>query len=232
MKTITNFGNWKVQGGKDVCVYWTNRETNDSQISIMDMEEVSLCRIRKETGFKLQATPQYTVQKENAEYINVTYETFKEAYEVAVKLMGDYPEGLPFDLSFFTEETEEQNNVEHEEVETEGDGTNMTFYNSIYDYVQDADLSYYEIADGTIREAPFIEEIKPVEDPDFVISSDAVEHEGKWYRKVNFGENEESWLLESALYETVFLVYTEEDHGHYVTDGRVYEIEEEANASF
>jgi len=108
--TTENFGNWKVQGGKDVCVYWTNRETNDSQVSIMNMKEVSLCRIRKETGFKLQATPQYSVQKENTEYINATYETYEDAYEVAVKLMKDHPEGLPFDLSFFalSEQTDKE----------------------------------------------------------------------------------------------------------------------------
>jgi len=107
----------------------------------------------------------------------------------------------------------------------------MTYYKSMYEYIEGADLSYYEIADGAIRETPFVEEIKPAEDPDFVISSDAVEHEGKWYRKVNFGESEESWLLESALYETVFLVYVEQSYGHYVTDGRVFETEEEAKAS-
>lgn len=107
----------------------------------------------------------------------------------------------------------------------------MTYYKSIYDYVQDADLSYYEIMDGKIRETPFVEEIKPAEDPDFMISSDSIEHEGKLYVHVNFGENEDSYILESELYETVFLVYTEQSHGHYVTDGRVYETEDEAKAS-
>ena len=109
--------------------------------------------------------------------------------------------------------------------------TNSTpkFYESMYDYVENADLSYYEISDGKMRKTPFTEEIKPANDPDFYIESEAKERCGKWYRKVNFGENEESWLLETALYDTVYLVYIEQSHGVYVAEnGRVYETEEEA----
>lgn len=111
-----------------------------------------------------------------------------------------------------------------------GESIEITFYESMYDYVQDADLSYYEIQDGTIRAAPFVEEIKPANDPGFTISSDAKEMCGEWYRKVDFGESGISYLLESALYDTVFLEYTEESNGHYVTTGRIYETEEEAKA--
>lgn len=107
----------------------------------------------------------------------------------------------------------------------------MKFYNSMYDYVQDADFSDYEIVDGTIRETPFVEEIKPFDNPDFVVSSDLMAHEGKWYTPVNFGENEDSYLLESALLDTVFIRFIEESYGHYVAEnGRVYETEEEAKA--
>ena len=39
------------------------------------------------------------------------------------------------------------------------------------------------------------------------------------YRKVNFGESDESYLLESALYDTLKIVYVEGDEpGHYVPE--------------
>lgn len=105
----------------------------------------------------------------------------------------------------------------------------QTFYDSMYGYVQGADFSDYEIADGEIRVTPFVDDIEPANDPDFVIGSESMEHEGKWYRKVNFGENEESYLLESALYDAVYLRYIETDYGHYVSEkGRAYETREEA----
>ncbi len=110
-----------------------------------------------------------------------------------------------------------------------GESIEIVFYESMHDYVNNADLSYYEIADGEIRETPFVEEIKPFDDPNFLIYPGSIEKDGKWYDHVNFGENETSYLLESELCETVFLVYTEESEGHYVTDGRVYETEKEAN---
>ncbi|MDD5605599.1 MAG: hypothetical protein PHX29_06840 [Dehalococcoidales bacterium] len=113
-----------------------------------------------------------------------------------------------------------------------GESIEIVFYESMYDYMKNADLSYYEIADGEIRETPFVEEIKPIDDQDFVIFSKGTKHDGDWYTEVNFGENEESWMLDNALNETVFLVYTEESEGHYVTDGRVYETEKEAKAHF
>lgn len=120
--------------------------------------------------------------------------------------------------------------TEEEKEPVEGSGNfNPVFYESMYDYVQNADLSYYEIMDGTIRETPFVEEIKPFEDPDFILVADVIEHEEKCYVHVNFGENETSYLLESALYDTVYLRYIEQSHGHYVAEnGRVYETEEDA----
>lgn len=112
-----------------------------------------------------------------------------------------------------------------------GESIEITFYESMYDYVQNADLSYYEIADGKIRETPFVEEIKPCDDPGFHLVADVMEHEGNWYVHVNFGENETSYLLESALYDTVYLRYIEQSYGVYVAEnGRVYETEEEAKA--
>jgi len=88
----------------------------------------------------------------------------------------------------------------HEAEQNETDEVNeqkevSKFYESMYEYVQDADLSYYEISDGTIRETLFVEEIKPIDDPDLILVADVIEHEEKCYVHVNFGENEDSYLL-------------------------------------
>lgn len=94
----------------------------------------------------------------------------------------------------------------------------MNFYDSMQEYVQDADFTHYEIT-GSERETPFEEEFKPVNDPDFFIESDCIIKDGKRYRKVNFGESDESYLLESALYDTLKMVYVEGDEpGHYVPE--------------
>ena len=114
-------------------------------------------------------------------------------------------------------------------IETKIESKDVKLYESIYDYVQDADLSYYEISGIVIREAPFIEEIKPADDPNFFIFSEEVEYKGNWYRKVNFGEKEESYLLKSEVYDTVYLIYIEREDGVYVPyNGCVVETREEA----
>jgi len=91
------------------------------------------------------------------------------------------------------------------------DGRNVRLYRSMYDYVEDADFGYYEIQDGKERETPFVEPIKPLEDSIFGIwINDDLKYEGNTYVRVNFGEDDsevESFLLESALDEEVFLIY-------------------------
>ena len=90
---------------------------------------------------------------------------------------------------------------------------NVNLYDSMYDYVNDADLSHYVISDGKVREVPFVEPIKPLDDSDFMVwIDDKITYEGNTYVKVNFGEDDsedygESFLLESALDEEVFLIY-------------------------
>jgi len=115
-------------------------------------------------------------------------------------------------------------------------GRNVNIYNSMFDYVNDADFSYYEISDGKERETPFIEAVKPVGDPNFSVwTDDKITYEGNTYVKVNFGEDDdpeeygESFLLESALDEEVFLIYTEKQKGipEYVPEtGQVFRTEE------
>ena len=90
---------------------------------------------------------------------------------------------------------------------------NVNIFGSMYDYVEDADFGYYEIQDGKVRKTPFVEPIKPLDDSDFMVwIDDKITYEGNTYVKVNFGEDDsedygESFLLESALDEEVFLIY-------------------------
>ena len=94
-------------------------------------------------------------------------------------------------------------------------GRNVNLFRSMYDYVEDADFGYYEIADGKVRETPFIEAVKPQGDSNFMIfADDQVQFGGLTYTKVNFGEDDseqESFLLDDALDEDVFLVYDKVD---------------------
>jgi hypothetical protein len=99
-------------------------------------------------------------------------------------------------------------------------GRNVNLYNSMFDYVNDADFSHYEISDGKERETTFIEAVKPIEDSNFSVwGDDEITYEGNTYVKVNFGEDDdpeefgESFLLESALDEEVFLIFTEKRKG-------------------
>ncbi len=120
-------------------------------------------------------------------------------------------------------------------------GRNVNLYNSMFDYVNEADFSYYEISDGKERETPFIEAVKPMEDSNFgVWIDDKITYEGNTYVKVNFGEDDdpeeygESFLLESALDEEVFMIYTEKQKGipaYVLATGQVFRTEELAKLS-
>ena len=120
------------------------------------------------------------------------------------------------------------------------DGRKVRLFDSMYDYVNDADLTHYIISDGKVREVPFVEHIKPYEDSDFMVwIEDKLEYEGLTYVKVNFGEDDseeygESFLLESALDEEVFMIFTEKEKGitEYVPlNNIIYETEELAYIS-
>lgn len=116
-------------------------------------------------------------------------------------------------------------------LKVEIEGKEVYLYETMYEYVQDADLSYYEIS-GCWREAPFVEEIYPIHDPSFLVKSDGVFYDGKFYKEVNFGEEGPSYLYEKALYEPVFLIYIEREEGVYVPfNGRVIETRDEAERS-
>ena len=93
-------------------------------------------------------------------------------------------------------------------------GRKVRLFDSMYDYVEDADFGYYETHDGNLRKAPFLEAVKPQDDSNFMIfADDTLEYEGLEYTRVNFGEDDDpdeygnSFLLTSALDEEVYLVY-------------------------
>ena len=119
------------------------------------------------------------------------------------------------------------------------DGRNVNLFESMFDYVEDAEFGYYETADGKIRETPFIEAVKPQESSDFMIfPEDQIQYGGKTYTKVNFGEyddeeNGESFLLDSALDEEVFLIYNNVggEEATYRANARCYRTEELAKLS-
>lgn len=120
-------------------------------------------------------------------------------------------------------------------------GRNVNLFDSMYDYVNDADLTNYEISDGKVRDVPFVEPIKPFDDSNFMIwIEDKITYEGSTYVKVNFGEDDdpeeygESFLLESALDEEVFMIYTEKEKEipvYVPLNNVIYETEELAKLS-
>jgi len=117
-----------------------------------------------------------------------------------------------------TTEAEAQNHIE------------PTYYDSMYEYVQDADISHYRMS-GIGDEEYRIEAFNPSDDPDFAINYDnTTEHDGKTYISVCWGEEESSALLESEIYMAqCYIVYRLDELAQtYVSDGTVYETREAA----
>lgn len=119
-------------------------------------------------------------------------------------------------------------------------GRTVNLFDSMYDFVNDADLTHYVISDGKVREVPFVEPIKPLEDSYFMVwVEDKITYECDTYVKVNFGEDDsedygESFLLESALDEDVYLIFTEKVPRipvYVPLNGIIYESEEAAELS-
>lgn len=115
------------------------------------------------------------------------------------------------------------------------DGRNVNLFGSMYDYVNDANLLHYRITNHNGNESEYVESIKPLEDSDFMVwADDKLEHEGSSYVKVNFGEDDsedygESFLLESALSEEVYMIFIRHPNGVYdPKDGHIFSNEEDA----
>jgi len=109
-----------------------------------------------------------------------------------------------------------------------------TYYDSMYEYVDGADISHYRCS--TAEDDPdeiMIAEFSPADDPDFAIDPDhTIEVDTVRYVPVCWGEDGLSLLREDALEEVCFVRYMYNPQTReYVSDGRVYETREEAEQS-
>jgi len=96
-------------------------------------------------------------------------------------------------------------------------------YNSIYEYVAGADISHY-ILSSERGEERFAFSFAPIDDEQFVVGEEI----GK-YTEVNWGENEKSYLLKSALYDEVWGIYEwNEIYSEYRAWSSIFETEVEA----
>jgi hypothetical protein len=109
-------------------------------------------------------------------------------------------------------------------------GRKVRLFDSMFDYVNDADFGNYEIQDGKIRKTPFAEGVKPVENTGFIVwPEDTLEYDGMTYVRVNFGEDDDpeeygnSFLLGSALNEEVFLIFNDKKEKLIWSDGETVE---------
>jgi hypothetical protein len=98
----------------------------------------------------------------------------------------------------------------HTTTETEAQNrTEPTLYDSMHDYVQDADISHYEHGNAD-KDAPeiLIEAFQPSDDDSFGIDwDDAITRTGVDYVRVSWGEPEKSYLRVSALYDLCYARY-------------------------
>ena len=109
-----------------------------------------------------------------------------------------------------------------------------TYYDSMYEYVQGADISHYRCS--TAEDDPdeiMIAEFSPADDSDFAIDPDhTIEVDTVRYVPVCWGEDGLSLLREDALEEVCFVRYMYNPLTHeYVSDGRAYETREHAEQS-
>ncbi len=104
------------------------------------------------------------------------------------------------------------------------------FYDSMYEYAKGADISHYEWTPCGDAPPVLASEFNPADDADVVIDYDApIEHKGKTYIPICWGENEPSAILETAIDEVCWVRYIPGNReGTYVSDGTVYPTEKAA----
>ena len=102
-----------------------------------------------------------------------------------------------------------------------------TFYDSMYEYCKDADISHYRLSVGQCDDDSVTSEFEPIDDPDVHLQiDDPIEHKGKTYIPICWGEEEESAILETAIDEECWVRYIPGNReGTYVSDGIVYPTE-------
>ena len=105
-----------------------------------------------------------------------------------------------------------------------------TFYDSMYDYAGDGAIGNYRLSvEQHDSDDVIVTEFAPIDDPDIAIEPDnPIEHDGKIYIPICWGEKEESAILETALDEKCWVRYIPGYGEKYVSDGTVYPTEKAA----
>jgi hypothetical protein len=111
----------------------------------------------------------------------------------------------------------------------DGNEEEVQLFENMFEYVDyyGSDISHYTI--GQDKEKEFIVDAECfVEDVDFVIG-DEIEYEGEKYIKVNWGEQENSYINEKRLYQTLYSIYRKTEEGEYQNfKSLIFSSEEEA----
>lgn len=113
---------------------------------------------------------------------------------------------------------------------------NKVFYDDIWEYVKDADISNYTVTGKSYKNniEYVIAKIDVSEDPTLFLGSyyNNINKDGKKYRSINWGESEKSYILESEIknnwgeFWTIYFV----NHEKYElnSNGVIFKNEEEA----
>ncbi len=111
----------------------------------------------------------------------------------------------------------ELNDIEHR----------TTFYESMYEYAKDANISHYKWTVWGDAPRVIALEFNPVDDADVTTDYGApIYYDDKTYIPINWGEKEESAILKTAIEDDCWIRYIPGNRkGTYVSDGTVYKTE-------
>lgn len=107
----------------------------------------------------------------------------------------------------------------------------ITFYDTMFEYAKDADISHYRMSTPKDPEDMIISfGFQPCGDPDMSIDfNERIQHNGDIYFLICWGENEKSAIRENAVDESCYIRYIyNHETMEYVSDGRVYDTRENA----
>lgn len=104
------------------------------------------------------------------------------------------------------------------------------YYESAYEYAKNVDISSFKYS-GYMEKERFVFEFTLDDEVEFCDNEKT--KDGKTYIHITWGEDEVSYILESALYENLYGIYTARDcdekrYFDFEADWIVYESEEEA----
>lgn len=111
-------------------------------------------------------------------------------------------------------------------------------YETMFDYAHDADITHYRQSNAD-RDAPniLVKPFHPSDDAEFCIQfEDEITRDGIKYVRVCWGESEESYLKESAIYDICYVRYIlsfdnlADYYGEYISDGIVYDTADAAGS--